>query len=75
MAQALKSTELIRSFQREEFQDKISLLRHIGAQVLQDHTQLRTTKKASSRYKMDPFLDKERILSIKVVLFIPCSEA
>lgn len=68
-------TEIIRSFQREEFQDKISLLHHIGAQVLQDHTQLRTTKKARSRYKMDPFLDKERILSIKVVLFIPCSEA
>ena len=57
-------TEIIRSFQREEFQDEISLLHHIGTQVLQDHTQLRTMKKASSLYKMDPFLDKDSVLRV-----------
>ena len=56
--------EIIRSLQREEFQNEISLVHRISAQVLQDQTQLRTMKKASSLYKMDPFLDKDGILRV-----------
>ena len=53
--------EIIRSLQREEFENEISLVHRIGAQVPHDLTQLRTMKKASSLYKMDPFLDKDGI--------------
>ena len=57
-------TEIIRSLQREEFQSEISLLHGIGVQVLQDQTQLRTMKKASSFYKLDLFLDKGGTLRV-----------
>ena len=56
--------EIIRSLQREEFENKISLVHRICAQVPQDQTQLRTMKKASSLYKMDPFLDKDGTLRV-----------
>ena len=57
-------TEIIRSLQREEFQNEISLIHRTGAQVSQDQAQRRTMKKASSLYKMDPFLDKDGILRV-----------
>ena len=56
--------EIVRSLQREEFDNEISLVHCIGAKVPQDQTQLRTTKKASFLYKMDPFLGKDGILRV-----------
>ena len=56
--------EIIRGLQREEFENEISLVHRIGAEVPQDQTQLTTMKKANSLYKMDPFLDKDGILRV-----------
>ena len=56
--------EIIRSLQREEFQSEISLLHRISVQGPQDQTQLRTMKKASTLYKLDPFLDKDDLLRV-----------
>lgn len=56
--------EIVRSLQREEFDNEISLVHRIGAKVPQDQTQLRTTKKASFLYKMAPFLGKDGILRV-----------
>ena len=57
-------TEIIRSLQREKFWNEIRWLYRIGPQVPEDQTQLRTMKKFSSLYKMDPFLDKDGILRV-----------
>ena len=56
--------EILRSLQRDEFWNEVSLVHRICAQVPQHPTQHRTMKKASSLYKMDPFLDKNGILRV-----------
>lgn len=57
-------TVIVKSVQEEEFQNEISLLHRISTQDPQDHASLKTQKKSSTLYKMDPFLDSVGVLRV-----------
>ncbi|XP_068756176.1 uncharacterized protein [Montipora capricornis] len=57
-------TVIVKSVQGEEFQDEISLLHCVSTQDAQDRTLLKTKRKSSTLFKMDPFLDSVGVLRV-----------
>jgi len=57
-------TVIVKSVQGEEFQDEISLLHRVTVKNPQDRTLLKTKRKCSTLYKMDPFLDIVGVLRV-----------
>lgn len=58
-------TEIVKSFQREEFQEEISLLRSRNSQQdSHDRASVRVMKKTTALYKLDPFLDENGVLRV-----------
>ena len=56
--------KIVKSVQREAFQREINLLRPTVERTSQDRTSLKIVKKASTLYKMDPFLDNDGVLRV-----------
>ena len=54
----------MKSVQREALQREINLLRPTGERTSLDRTSLKIVKKASTLYKMDPFLDNDGVLRV-----------
>ena len=66
MSQELQEAEtvIVKRVQGDEFQDEISLLHLISTQDPQDRTLLKTKRKSSILYKMDPFLGSVGVLRV-----------
>ena len=56
--------KIVKRVQREAFQREINLLRPTVERTSQDRTSLKIVKKASTLYKMDPFLDNDGVLRV-----------
>ena len=64
--QELQNAErkIVKSVQREAFQRETNLLRPNAERISQDRTSRKIVKKASTLYKMGPFLDNDGVLRV-----------